>query len=158
MVFWFEMGGSVGSLLAGWASDRIFSTKRGPVNVLFCLLSIFAIYAFWSVPGNAPFIDSALVFLIGTLVFGPQMLIGVAAAELAHKKAAATATGFIGWIAYLGAAITGYPLGRITQDFGWEGFFVTLTVCAVISTLLLIPLWGVRPSEHETAFAKQSSS
>lgn len=157
VVFWFEMGGIVGSILAGWASDRLFAANRGPVNALFCLASIIGIYAFWGVAGNAPIIDSMLVFLIGLFIFGPQMLIGIAAAELAHKKAAATATGFIGWIAYLGAATAGYPLGRITQDFGWEGFFITLTGCAVIATLLLLPLWNVRSAEQR-AFAKQRSS
>jgi MFS transporter, OPA family, sugar phosphate sensor protein UhpC len=157
VVFWFEMGGIVGSILAGWASDRIFSANRGPVNALFCLFSVLAIYIFWSIPGNAPFLDSVLIFVIGLLIFGPQMLIGVAAAELAHKKAAATATGFIGWIAYLGAATAGYPLGRVTQDYGWEGYFVTLISCAVISTLLLFPLWNVRSSEQR-AFAKQQPS
>ena len=76
------------------------------------------------------------------------MLIGVAAAELSHKKAAASATGLTGWVAYLGASAAGYPLGRITQDFGWEGFFIVLTVCGVISTVLLLPLWGVSNREE----------
>jgi OPA family sugar phosphate sensor protein UhpC-like MFS transporter len=148
VVFWFEIGGIAGSLLAGWASDKLFSANRGPVNTLFCLFCCLAIVGFWNSPGNAPFLDSALVFLIGLLIFGPQMLIGIAAAELSHKRAAATATGFIGWIAYLGVAMAGYPLGKITQDFGWEGFFVTLTICAAVSTLLLFPLWNIRSAEQ----------
>jgi sugar phosphate permease len=45
------------------------------------------------------------MFLVGFFVFGPQMLIGMAAAELSHKKAAGAATGFVGWVAYLGAAV-----------------------------------------------------
>lgn len=157
VVFWFEMGGIAGSLLAGWSSDRLFGANRGPVNVLFCLFSSLVIYLFWNTPGNLPLVDSILIFLIGLLIFGPQMLIGVAAAELSHKKAAATATGFVGWIAYLGAATAGYPLGKITQDFGWEGFFVTLMACAVISTLLLFPLWNVKSAEQR-ALAQQRSS
>lgn len=143
VVFWFEMGGVLGSLLAGWASDRIFSGNRGPVNAIFCCLSIVAIYAFKCSTGNVPVVDSLLVFLIGIFIFGPLILIGIAAAELTHKKAAATATGFIGWIAYLGAASAGYPLGKITQAFGWEGFFLTLTASSVVATLLLFPLWNV---------------
>jgi OPA family sugar phosphate sensor protein UhpC-like MFS transporter len=149
VVFWFEMGGIVGSLFAGWSSDRLFGANRGPVNALFCLFASLAIYLFWNSTGNAPFLDSILIFSIGLLIFGPQMLIGVAAAELSHKKAAATATGFVGWIAYLGAAMAGYPLGKITQDFGWEGFFIALTACAVISTLLLFPLWNVKSAEQK---------
>ena len=34
-VLWFEIGGFLGSLLAGWSSDKIFKGKRNPINVLF---------------------------------------------------------------------------------------------------------------------------
>ncbi len=147
-VSFFEIGGIFGSLAAGWASDKIFGGKRGPINVLFSLGVIFAIAAFWFSPPNMQFLDSALLFAIGFLIFGPQMLIGMAAAELSHKKAAGTATGFIGWVAYLGAASAGYPLGKITQDWGWQGFFVILAICGFLSVFLLLPLWSVKSSHH----------
>ena len=153
VVSWFEIGGMFGSLVAGWASDKIFGTNRGPVNAIFCLFTILAIYAFWVTPGCQPLLDSMLIFTIGFFVFGPQMLIGVAA-ELSHKSAAATATGFIGLIAYIGCTTAGYPLGIITEHFGWDGFFVALTICAVLSSLLLFPLWNVRPCP-ENSFSKQ---
>lgn len=139
----FEVGGFVGSLLAGWSSDRIFEGRRGPINVLFSLGMLVTISLLWCVPPGYPLLDSAAMFAIGIMVFGPQMLIGVAAAEMSHKKAAATATGFAGWFAYAGAAVAGYPLGKITQDLGWEGFFWSLTVCALFAALLLAPLWPV---------------
>lgn len=154
VIFWFEIGGMFGSLVAGWASDKIFSANRGPVNALFCLFTTLAIYAFWATPGNQPLLDSLLIFTIGFFVFGPQMLIGVAAAELSHKKAAATATGFIGFIAYIGSAFSGYPLGLIMKSFGWEGFFLALTGCAILSSLLLFPLWGVKTAP-ENSLSKQ---
>ena len=150
VVLWFEVGGIVGNLLAGWSSDLIFRANRGPVNVLFCFFASLVLYLLWGCSGNTPVIDSLLVFLVGLLIFGPQMLIGVAAAEMSHKEAAATSTGFIGWIDYLGAATAGYPLGKITQDFGWEGFFITLTACAIIATLLLFPLWSVKSAKKAT--------
>jgi len=58
------------------------------------------------------------------------MLIGIATAELSHKKAAATSTGFVGFVAYIGAAFAGYPLGKITLEWGWEGFFWSMLVTA----------------------------
>lgn len=157
VVFWFEIGGIFGSLLAGWSSDKIWKGARGPVNVLFCVFACLAIFTFWGLRGNQPLIDSLLVFMIGFFIFGPQMLIGMAAAELSHKKAAATATGFIGWIAYGGSATAGYPLGKITQDFGWEGFFVTLIASAILATLLLMPLWNV-VSARQKLFSKNLST
>ncbi len=143
-IFWFEAGGVCGSLVAGWASDKIFSGRRGPVNVLFSAGVVGALLAFWLLPYRLPAIDFALMFVIGFLVFGPQMLIGMAAAELSHKKAAGTATGFTGWIAYLGAACAGYPLGKMAQEWGWYGFFLTLCVCGGCAALLILPLWNVR--------------
>lgn len=140
----FEAGGFFGSLAAGWASDRIFAAKRGPVNVLFAIGMLISTLLFWFTPEGYPWLDSAAIFVIGFMVFGPQMLIGVAAAELSHKKAAATSTGFAGCFAYMGAACAGYPLGKITQDLGWDGFFLAMIVCCVVSVVLLVPLWSVR--------------
>lgn len=140
----FEAGGFFGSLCAGWASDKLFGAKRGPVNVFFALGMLLAVLGFWFIPEGYPWLDSTAIFLIGFMVFGPQMLIGVAAAELSHKKAAATSTGFAGLFAYMGAACAGYPLGRITQDFGWDGFFMAMILCCAISTLLLMPTWNIK--------------
>lgn len=143
-VFWFEIGGVFGSLVAGMASDKIFQGRRGPINVIFCLAVIFAIAALWLSPPGAPLLDSVIMFVIGFLIFGPQMLIGMAAVELSHKKAAGSATGFVGWVAYLGAAMAGYPLGKMTQELGWTGFFATIGLCGLISVGLLAPLWAIK--------------
>ncbi len=147
IVSWFEIGGFLGSLAAGWGSDKIFQGRRGPINVLFSLLICFAIWGFASYTGVSVWFDCAMLFAIGFLIFGPQMLIGMAAAELSHKKAAATASGFTGSWAYAGAAVAGYPLGLIIQSYGWEGYYVVLTSCGAISSLLLLPLWAVKTRE-----------
>ncbi len=143
-ILWFEMGGLVGSLVAGWASDKIFKGRRGPINTLFALAVIGAIVALWKIPAGMLYLDYFLIFTIGFLIFGPQMLIGVAAAELSHKKAAGAATGFIGFIAYLGIATSGYPLTKIMEVAGWNGFFITLGICGVVSVLLLMPMWSIK--------------
>lgn len=142
----FEVGGFFGSLAAGWFSDRIFSARRGPINVLFSLGALISIALFWFVPPGYPLIDSSLMFMVGFSIFGPQMMIGLAAAELSHKQAVATSTGFVGLFAYIGAAVAGYPIGTITQSIGWNGFFVTIVGCCVISVLLLLPMWSVTAS------------
>ncbi len=72
-------------------------------------------------------------------------MIGLVAAELSHKKAAGTASGFTGWFAYFGAAAAGYPLGKVAQEFGWPGYFMILGGCGIITILLFLPMWNVRP-------------
>ena len=148
----FEIGGLFGSLTAGWASDKVFGAKRGPVNVLFAVCMLLSITLFWALPEGYPWMDSVSVFLIGFSIFGPQLLIGVAAAELSHKKAVSSANGFIGFFAYIGAAVAGYPLGKIMEGFGWEGFFFSLMACCVISLLFLVPMWNTtkRPETAPT--------
>lgn len=143
-ILWFEMGGLAGSLAAGWVSDRIFKGGRGPINVICSLAVIGVIIALWKCPPGNLFLDYALVFSIGFLIFGPQMLIGIAGAELSHKKAAGSATGFIGWIAYIGMAASGYPLSKIMEYAGWSGFFLALAICGLLSALILLPLWSIK--------------
>jgi MFS transporter, OPA family, sugar phosphate sensor protein UhpC len=146
----FEIGGFLGSLASGWFSDKIFNGRRGPINVLFTLGAIFALVMLWLGPvdlsiGRHVFYLSAM-FIIGFFIFGPQMLIGMAAAELSHKKAAGTATGFVGWFAYFGAALSGFLAAK-----GWLIFFVGLTGCGIISLLLLVPLWSAQVKYSKTA-------
>jgi OPA family sugar phosphate sensor protein UhpC-like MFS transporter len=146
----FEVGGFFGSLISGWASDYIFKAKRGPVNLLFTLFSVLSIYGLWKFSGGHHWlIDASWVFLIGFFIFGPQMLIGIAAAEISHKKAAGTATGFAGCFAYLGAAAAGLPLGWVIHRYGWEGFFWVVGFSGVISLLLLAPLWRDKPVKKQ---------
>jgi OPA family sugar phosphate sensor protein UhpC-like MFS transporter len=148
-VCWFEIGGFLGSLAAGWSSDLLFKGRRNPVNILFTIAILFLILGFRMYTVSIPVLDAVFLFLFGFFIFGPQMLLGMAAAELSHKKAAATATGFAGSFAYLGAAAAGAPLGVITKNWGWDTFLATLFVCAVAAALLLAPLWSIKTNPRE---------
>ncbi|MEI8125137.1 MAG: MFS transporter [Parachlamydiaceae bacterium] len=145
----FEAGGFFGCLSAGWMSDRLFGAQRGPVCVLFAVGILSSILLFWVVPPGYVALDWISIFLMGFTVFGPQMLIGIYASELCHKKAAATANGFVGWIAYIGAAVSGYPMGLVIDQAGWTGAFIVLFACSLILVLLLLPLWNVTRSPAE---------
>ena len=80
-----------------------------------------------------------LMSLIGFFVYGPQLLVGIAAAEYVSKKAACTANGFVGCWAYIGAAATGAPLGWVI-DKSWNYYFWLLIGCSLITFLTLFPL------------------
>lgn len=147
IVFWYDFGGIFGSLAAGWASDTLFKGRRGPINVIFSFAVIFALVLFGGLTTQSMILDSALIFATGFFIYGPQMLIGMQAAEVAHKKAAATASGFTGWSAYLGTALAYYPLSKLIQELGWTGFFSAMVTCAVIATIVMLSLWKVRSRE-----------
>jgi MFS transporter, OPA family, sugar phosphate sensor protein UhpC len=153
----FEAGGFCGCLAAGWMSDKFFKAKRIPASIFFSLGILLSVLFFWMVPPGYVFLDTIAIFFMGFSVFGPQLLIGICAAELCTKQAAATANGFVGWVAYIGAAASGYPMGLIIDYAGWSGAFSALITCSVVLLLLLLPLWGINRAKvekkEETIFA-----
>ncbi|WP_305830451.1 MFS transporter [Photobacterium leiognathi] len=143
----FEIGGFLGSLVAGWGSDKIFSGNRGPMILLFSMGIFLSVAALWLMPIVGFALQAVCLFAIGFFVFGPQMLIGMAAAECSHKDSVGAATGFVGLFAYMGAALAGYPLAIITQHFHWTGFFVVISVAAAAIGLLLLPFLKAQYNE-----------
>lgn len=139
-VLLFEVGGFVGSIVAGWGSDRLFGGNRGPMNLVFAMGIFLSVAALWLMPLTGFVFQAAAFFAIGFFVFGPQLLIGMAAAECSHKDAAGAATGFVGLFAYTGAAFAGYPLALILKQYHWTGLFITISACAVMIGLLLLLL------------------
>ncbi|MFT6413597.1 MAG: OPA family sugar phosphate sensor protein UhpC-like MFS transporter [Glaciecola sp.] len=140
----FEIGGFIGSLTAGWGSDKFFKGNRGPMNVIFTLGILISVLAVWLIPSSTYLVQVTCFFAIGFFVFGPQMLIGLSAAEYSHKNSAGAATGFVGLFAYAGAALSGYPLALVIEQWGWYGFFVIISVASAMAGLLLLPFWKDR--------------
>ena len=139
-VMLFEVGGLLGALFAGWGSDLLFSGQRAPMILLFTLGLMVSVAALWLAPVHHFALLAVCFFTVGFFVFGPQMLIGLAAVECGHKAAAGSITGFLGLFAYLGAALAGWPLSLVIERYGWPGMFSLLSVAAVLMGLLLMPL------------------
>lgn len=135
----FEIGGFVGSLVAGWGSDKLFGGNRGPMNLIFAIGIFLSVAALWLMPFKSYVLQSACFFAIGFFIFGPQMLIGMAAAECSHKNSAGAVTGFVGLFAYMGAALSGYPLAIVVEHYHWTGFFTVLAAVSAVIGLLLLP-------------------
>lgn len=141
-VMWFEIGGFIGMLVAGWCSDMFFQGRRVPFMLLCAIGMAISLYCFAGLSTSTGYSVKycySLMAAIGFFVFGPQMLIGLAAAEYVDKKAACTANGFVSCWAYVGAAATGYPLGFII-DYSWDWYYWILVACSVITFLILMPL------------------
>lgn len=138
-VVWFEIGGLFGMLFAGWVTDKIFVGKRAPCIMISGICLALSLWLFWQFNWNNYLINFILIGFIGFFVFGPQMLIGLAAAEYVDKKAACSANGFVGWLGYIGAAFAGYPLGLLI-DYSWTWYFIILLVCSLLSCIALLPV------------------
>ena len=137
-VSFFEIGGFLGALCAGWGSDKIFHGNRTQMNIIYVVGIIAVALTLWLIPTHNGYVMSTLFFLMGFFIFGPQFLIAMAAAENSHKYASAASTGFVSLFAYAGAAVSGYPLSLIIEHFKWNGFFGTLFVISTACALLLV--------------------
>lgn len=144
----FDIGGFVGVLLAGWGSDKWFNQQRIPLIVLSSFALVFAIGGLWYLEPQQIILTYFWVTLVGVLVYIPQMLVGLAAAECVTKSAAGTANGFVGFCAYLGVAASGYPLSIIIETWGWYGFIATLAICSALCVLMLLPIWSMKAGIH----------
>lgn len=151
--FFYEYAGIPGTLLCGWMSDKIFRGNRGATGVFFMALVTLATVIYWLNPAGNPAVDVACMIAIGFLIYGPVMLIGLHALELAPKKAAGTAAGFTGLFGYLGGSvIASVAIGQTVDRFGWDGAFYLLIGGSALSVLLLIIVM-LRESSHKRGLA-----
>lgn len=143
----FEIAGLVGSLFAGWLTDRFFQGRRGPVCVYYMVATTAAIALFWKVPPGHPWLDTLLLQSVGFLVYGPQFLVGVMVADLATRRAAATAIGLTGFFGYLSGILSGLGMGSIVDRHGWDAGFALLVACGVAATIPFLFTWNARPAQ-----------
>ncbi|MBN3004796.1 OPA family glycerol-3-phosphate transporter-like MFS transporter [Chromobacterium alkanivorans] len=144
--FLYEWAGIPGTLLCGWMSDKLFKGNRGATGMLFMALVTVATVVYWLNPAGNPTVDMLALIAIGFLIYGPVMLVGLHALELAPKKAAGTAAGFTGLFGYLGGSVAANAVVGYTVDhFGWDGGFMLMVgSCVAAIVLLALTTWHGR--------------
>jgi OPA family glycerol-3-phosphate transporter-like MFS transporter len=132
----YEYAAIPGTIVCGWTSDRVFRSRRAPATILFMGLTLVAVIAYWFNLKGPLWIDYAALIAIGFLIYGPIMIIGLHALDLAPKKAAGTAAGFTGFFGYVfGSAIAGTGVGWIADRWDWNGVFIAMVVCCLLTML-----------------------
>ncbi|PJG83684.1 hexose-6-phosphate:phosphate antiporter [Caviibacterium pharyngocola] len=138
----FEVGALVGTFLWGYLSD--LANGRRALTACIALVLIVFTLEFYQFATNEYMYLIAL-FVLGFLVFGPQLLIGVAAVGFVPKKAIAVADGVKGTFAYLiGDSFAKLGLGMIADGTpifgltGWSGTFAALNTSALVCMGLLV--------------------
>jgi len=144
MVAAFEVCGVIGMLLAGWLTDRLFGGRGGRTCLVYMALASLTVLIFWRLPAHAKTTNAIVLCAAGFFIYGPQALIGITVANLATKRAAATAAGFTGIFGYASTALSGWGLGRLVQTSGWDAGFTALVCLSVVGTLLFVPVWKAK--------------
>lgn len=142
LVAGFEASGIAGILLSGWLMDRVFKGRGGRAAVIYMFVCTIAVFLFWKLPYNNTFFYSLLLCIIGFSIYGPQTLVAIIAANLATKRAAATAVGLTGLFGYLSTVVSGLGLGVIVTRGGWSMGFLTLVIAGAAATILFAFTWN----------------
>jgi OPA family glycerol-3-phosphate transporter-like MFS transporter len=141
----YEWAAIPGTIACGWISDTVFKSRRAPATILFMSLTLVAVLVYWSNINGPLWIDYAALIAIGFLIYGPIMIIGLHALDLVPKKAAGTAAGFTGFFGYVfGSAVAGTGVGWIADHWGWNGVFMTMVACCILTIVFSAMTLGHR--------------
>ena len=83
------------------------------------------------------------------------MIIGLHALDLVPKNAAGTAAGFTGFFGYVfGSAIAGTGVGWIADHWGWNGVFMTMVACCILTIVFSAMTLGLLGLTFAAALAR----
>jgi OPA family sugar phosphate sensor protein UhpC-like MFS transporter len=149
------LAGIIGAVAYGFASDKIFNARRPPTNLIFAIVEIAGLVMIFFGPTGRPTFMTLAFFIYG---FGLTGLVtslgGLYALDIAPKRAAGAAMGFIGVFSYIGAALQDQISGHLIEkgmtivdgvrhyDFSaaisfWVG-------SSIVSLILATTLWRVK--------------
>jgi OPA family glycerol-3-phosphate transporter-like MFS transporter/OPA family sugar phosphate sensor protein UhpC-like MFS transporter len=144
MMAGFECAGAVGALLAGWMTDRFFGGRAMRVAVVAMTLAGVSLGLFWKVPRQTEWESTLLLCATGFFIYCPQCLVAIAVANLATKRAAATAIGLTSIFGYASTVLSGWGLGALVDRAGWDAGFEGLLVVAGIGVAVFAAAWPAK--------------
>jgi sugar phosphate permease len=144
LVAGFEGFGLLGMLAGGWITDRVFDGRPARTSFFYMISCTFFLLLFWLLPNQWWVTSAVLICMSGFFIYGPQSLIGTAAAKLGTKQAAASAVGLTGLFGYLSTAVSGVGIGALVDHYGWDAGFLVFFGCGVAGTLLFACCWQAK--------------
>jgi len=143
-----DVGGCLGGILAGVASDRARG-KHGTVALCFLLAAAPMLVVYYKVtnalgPSTGP--NVAMMIVVALLVNGPVALITTAvSADLGNhpslkndKRLAATVAGIIDASGSMGSAIQGALIGTAISQFSWASVWIFLAMGSLAAAACLV--------------------
>ena len=139
-------GGIVGTLIAGWATDRFFKSRSQRTCLIGLLGATLCFLLFWLTPKGMNGLAVTCIIMASFFVYMPQALIGIACSNQATKRVAASANGLARIFGYASTTVSGLMFGYLAEHFGWNSVFEVAIVFGVIGVILFAFIWNA-PSD-----------
>jgi OPA family sugar phosphate sensor protein UhpC-like MFS transporter len=150
--------GLAGAVCSGWISDKLFGSRRNVPTLIYGILLVGSLSAFYLIPPGYLWLDAVALGVFGFAIGGLIVfLAGLTAIDLLPVRAAGAVKGVIGLFAYLGAAtqdwISGFMIEASKQvidgvaHYDFSNVFLFWIGASVASILLAMLAWNAKPSE-----------
>ena len=154
----FEIFGILGTLFFGWITDR-WLQGRAHRTCLFCMVGVAVFMGIFLVlpPQTPAWIMVLVLAMAGFCIYGPQALIGIATANQATNRAAATANGFVGLFGYASGLVSGIGVGmfvdlmnQVNPERSWDYVFMLMIGVALLGILTFSAMWKAKADGYGT--------
>ena len=141
------VGGTLGMLLAGWISDKIFKSKAHRTCFFCIIFATLSFFLFW----KSSSLTMSFIYLVlsAFFIYGPQALYGSCASQQATKYAAGTGNGIIGILGYLSSVVSGVMFGAQADAGGWESVFPIAIAFGIAGAIVIGLMWNAPANGYE---------
>ncbi|WP_437794480.1 MFS transporter [Sorangium sp. So ce693] len=151
------IAGILGGVFAGFISDHVFDSRRGPVaSVLYAGLVFGAVIVLFTL--SFPIAGWTVVFMSLCVIGVHGMLSGTASMDFGGRKNAGVATGIIDGFVYLGTAAQSFLYGSILPSGdaakhpgNWMPWPAAMLPVALVGFALATRVWNARPERRAAA-------
>jgi OPA family sugar phosphate sensor protein UhpC-like MFS transporter len=149
------LSGLLGTVAYGFLSDVVFRSRRPPATLLYGVVEVGALLVIFFGPPSTVVLTAAF-FLYGVALSGLLAVLGgLMAVDIASRKAAGMAMGFVGFVSYVGATLQEVLSGQLlhastivlpdgTKQYDFTGPVALWVGASVASMLLAATLWRVQ--------------
>ena len=145
------VGGIIGTLLAGWATDKFFKSKAHRTSLIGLIGATLCLFLFWKTPASSAALCIIFIVLASFFIYMPQALLGIAASNQATKRVAASANGVVGILGYLSTTVSGLLFGALAQNYGWDSVFLVSLIFGLVGAVILALMWKAPADGYEKA-------
>lgn len=141
------VGGTLGMVLAGWLSDKLFKSKAHRTCFFCIVFATLTFFLFWKC--ESVVLSFVYLVLSAFFIYGPQALYGVCASQQATKYAAGTGNGIIGIFGYLSSVVSGVIFGSMAETGGWDSVFPVAIIFGVAGAVAIGLMWNAPADGYE---------
>ena len=141
------VGGTLGMLLAGWLSDKLFKSKAHRTCFFCIVFATLTFFLFWKC--ESVMLSFVFLVLSAFFIYGPQALYGVCASQQATKYAAGTGNGIIGIFGYASSVVSGVIFGSLAETGGWDSVFPIAIAFGVAGAIAIGLMWKAPADGYE---------